>query len=216
MQAHTPTGLSGFEVVRNRREPASHPGPAIARDYLAPLGLDAATLAPHVGMEPARLGRMLAGLEAIDVESAIRLGRALQLNPKTLVERQARHDFSRLRRNAAIETIPVLPDEGRVVFPETGFLRGRLAGLPQNTLYGGVRDETLAFFADDGEGGISPESHPLETGAKLRVYDTLDHVAWVGVILQTLEGRPLLPFVRPNEWINWFATRRRADYAPPR
>jgi addiction module HigA family antidote len=208
--------LAELELVRNRREPASHPGPAIQRDYLTPLNFDAAGLAKQVGMDAVRLQRMLDGTESIDVESAIRLARSLQLNPRTIVERQARHDFARLRNNAELESIPVLSNDGRVDFPEAGYLRGRLSGLRENSPYGGVRDETLGFFAD-GNDDTYPPSHAysLEPGAKLRIYGEGGDVIYVGVFMRNLEGRPLLPFVRPNVWINWFTDRLRADYFVP-
>ncbi len=207
--------VPALEVVRNRREPASHPGPGIQQDYLTPLGLDAASLAPQIGMDAARLQRMLAGIDPIDVETAIRLARSLQINPRLLIERQARYDFARLRQDPALSSIPLLANDGRITFPETGFIRGRLAGLRENSLYGGVRDETLGFFADEPDGSYEAAGgYTLEFGSKLRVYDARGDVEWVGVVLRTLDGRPLLPFVRPNEWINWFVNRRRADYVP--
>jgi addiction module HigA family antidote len=217
MEPHTAArATSPLEVVRNRREPAAHPGPAILRDYLTPLGFDAAGLAPQIGIDASRLQRMLAGNETIDVESAIRLARSLQINPRTIVERQARHDFARLRQDEELEAVPVLRNDGRVSFPETGFISGRLAGLRENSLYGGVRDETLGFFADGADGGYPPShAYSIDVGAMLRVYDAEGAVIYVGVVMRTLEGRPLLPFVRPSEWIDWFTNRHRADYVEP-
>jgi addiction module HigA family antidote len=210
--AHT---LPPFETVPSRRVATVHPGPAIQRDYLTPIGFGAADLAPQIGMDAGRLERMLAGTEPIDIESAIRLARALQINPRIIVERQARHDFTRLRENREIETVPVLRNDGRVTFPETGYIHGRLVGLRENSPYGGVRDETLGFFPDDSPGHPPLHIYSLEVGAKLRVYDPASEVSYVGVVMRTLEGRPLLPFVRPTDWIVWFAERYRADYVEP-
>jgi len=216
MKAQARPPIAALELARNRRVPAAHPGPELVRDFLTPLGLDAQSLAPLIGMEAAPLERMLAGIDSIDVETAIRLARSLQINPKLLVERQARADFARLRRNEQLETIPLLVSDGRIRFPETGFIRGRLAGLRENSQHGGVRDETLGFFADDSAGDSPPhKAYSLEFGAKLRVYDALGNVFWTGVVLRGLDGRLLLPYARPNEWIEWFVTSRRADYVPP-
>jgi addiction module HigA family antidote len=214
MKVH-PAPVAALDFARNRREPAAHPGPELMRDFLTPLGLDAASLAPMIGMAAEPLQRMLAGEESIDVETAIRLARSLQINPKLLVERQARSDFARLRDNSELESIPLLVNDGRVQFPETGFMHGRLAGLRENSGYGGVRDETLGFFMDNGD-DISPpqKAYSIEFGAKLRVYEAPGKVIWTGVVLRTLDGRPLLPYVRPNVWIEWFTGRRRADYVP--
>jgi addiction module HigA family antidote len=217
MEAKTAARIAALEIVANRREPAEHPGPAIAREFLAPLGHDAASFAPTIGIAVERLERMLAGTESIDVESAIRLARSLQINPKLLIERQARHDFARLRRNEALESIPLLVNDGRVAFPEHGFIPGRLAGLRENSPYAEVRDETLGFFADGSEDDSPPQkAYSLELGGKLRVYDEAGRVPiWNGVILRSFEGRTILPYVRPSEWIEWFTGRRRADYVPP-
>lgn len=207
--------LPPFEIVPSRREPALHPGPAIQRDYLAPIDFGADDVAPQIGMDAGRLARMLAGTESIDIESAIRLARALQINPGIIVERQARHDFASLREDREIEAVPVLRNDGRLTFPQTGYMRGRLVGLRENSLYGGVRDATLGFFPDDAPGHPPLHIYSLEVGAKLRVYDPQSTVAYVGVVMRTFEGRPLLPFVRPSEWIVWFTERYRADYFEP-
>ncbi len=201
---------------RNRRQPAAHPGPAITRAYLEPLGLRVDALAQHVGMEPAVLGAMLAGERSLDVEAAIRIGRALQISPQTLMERQTRHDFAVLRDDAELESIKVLPRDERFPFPETGFLPGRLAGLPQTWGYGDVRAETLGFLADPDFDGhdLLLRLHELRTGSKLRIYAPDGNILWVGVVLETLEGQPLLPYARPAEWIAWFAQRYRADFIP--
>jgi len=215
MEAETGPPNAAAVLARNRREPAPHPGPEVQRDFLTPLGQDAASLAPLIGMETEPLRRMLAGIDSIDVETAIRLARSLQINPQILVERQARSDFARLRDDITLETIPLLVNNGRFVFPESGFMCGRLSGLRENSGYGGVRDETLGFFPDDDDAdGAPPRAYSLEFGAKLRVYDSTGDVVWIGVVLRGLDGRPLLPFVRPNQWIDWFTSRRRADYVP--
>jgi addiction module HigA family antidote len=216
MKAQIAPPIAALELARNRRVPAAHPGPDLQRDFLTPLGLDADSLAPLIGMDAEPLRRMLSGTDSIDVETAIRLARSLQINPKLLVERQARADFARLRRNTELESIPLLVSDGRIAFPETGFIRGRLAGLRENSPQGGVRDETLGFFADDAADDSPPrKAYSLEFGAKLRVYDALGNVFWTGVVLRGLDGRLVLPFARPSEWIDWFTTRRRADYLPP-
>lgn len=198
----------------NRRQPAPHPGPPLKRDYLDPLGVDAATLSAHINMKATVLLAMLAGETSIDVETAIRLGRALQLNPQAIMERQVRHDFLVLRDDEELESIEVLPRNEHYTFPEVGYLRGRLAGLRETWGYGEVRPETLGFLADaefDGQ-DLRFRLHELSRGARLRVYAPSGEVLWVGVIMQTLEGQPLLPSVRPGVWIGWFVQRYRADF----
>ena len=187
---------------RGRRQAAPHPGPTIASDYLAPLGLDAASLAAQIGMEPNVLAAMLSGRTSIDVETAVRLSRSLQLNPKTLMELQLRHDFARARDNEQIETIPVLAPAGPVAFPDEGFLRGRLAGLRETSGYGEVRFETLGFFADPMPGAdIITCIYDIRRGARLRIYGEDGAPLWTGIVLETFDGKPLLPYARPNTWI---------------
>ncbi|MDQ2908016.1 MAG: HigA family addiction module antitoxin [Candidatus Eremiobacteraeota bacterium] len=203
---------------RNRRQPAPHPGPSIKRKYLDPLGVRVATLAAHIGMQATALQPMLAGETSIDVETAIRLGRALQLNPQIIMERQVKHDFLVLRDDEGLESIDVLPPDGRFPFPEKAFLRGRLAGLRETWGYGDVRPETLGFLADAESDGqdLRLRLHELGTGSRLRVYAPNGEVLWVGVVMETLEGQPLLPSVRPGTWIGWFVQRYRADFTPAR
>ncbi len=199
----------------SRRQAAPHPGPVILRDYLAPLELDAESLATQIGMDAHLLAAMLSGAKSIDVETAVRLSRSLQLNPQTLMEMQLRHDFARARNDATIETIPVLAADGRVGFPEQGFLRGRLAGLREASGYGEVRFETLSFFADRKSGhDVLACMYDIRLGARLRIYGEDGRPVWTGVVLQTFDGKPLLPYARPNTWIEWFANRERADFVP--
>jgi addiction module HigA family antidote len=202
---------SGF----GRRKNAPHPGPTLARDYLAPLGLDVASLAAQIGMDADLLAAMLAGDKSIDVETAVRLSRSLQLNPQTVMEMQLRHDFARARANHEIETIPVLAADGRVTFPEEGFLRGRLAGLRESSGYGEVRFETLGFFADVAPGqDMLTCMYDIRLGARLRIYGSDGKPLWTGPVLETFDGKPLLPYARPSTWIDWFTNRFRADFVP--
>jgi len=206
--------VSYLRPTSSRREPAPHPGPALQREYLDPLGIDAATLAAQIDIDPERLQRMLAGVDSIDVETAIRLARSLQINPKLLMERQVRHDFAIRRADPELEALPVLANDGFVTFPDHGFLRGGLVGIREASGWGEVRPETLAFFADGRDDDLSNRIYEIKRGARLRVYKADGEVEWIGVVLQSLEGRPLLPFVRPKEWQAWFANHRRADFIP--
>ncbi len=202
--------------IAGRRRAAPHPGPAIARDYLDPLGLDAEALAAQIDMDPTRLAPMLAGDHSIDVETAIRFGRSLQLNPKLIMERQLAHDFAVGRSNEALETLPVLCNDGRVRFPSAPFRSGCLTGLREGWGYGDVRPETLGFYADARDGVDDPRARmlPIERGLWLRVFDGDGAQLWVGIVLETLDGEPLLPFVRPSVWGEWFVNRYRADCIP--
>jgi addiction module HigA family antidote len=198
-----------------RREPVEHPGLTLQREYLDPLGLDAASLAERLGMDRHRLQRILEGSEPLDCATSIRLARSLQLNPSHLMELQLRHDFAVLRTDDSLNSVPLLRDEGRVAFPGPPFLSGFLSGLRENWGWGEARPETMAFIADgDDAGYLTGRVHDIEQGAWLRVYDPAGRVEWAGILLSTLDGKPLLPYVRPSTWIEWFLERRRADFVP--
>ncbi len=200
----------------DRRRDVAHPGPMLVRQYLEPLGLSPADVARHVGMDAAVLAAMLAGDASIDVDTAIRVGRALQINPRRLMAEMNDHDFAIRRANAVLQAIGVMPDDGRLPFPETGFLRGVLTGLRESWGYEDVRFETLAFVerAQRAEADLRSFIHPIEQGSLLRVFDRDDAILWSGPVLQTLDGKPFLPYVRPSIWIDWFTDRYAAEYVP--
>ncbi len=200
-------------AAAGRRRAAPHPGPFILREHLAPLNLDAASLAPQIGMKPALLAKMLAGRAGIDVETAVRLSHALQLSADGVMEMQLRHDFALARSNRKLAAIDVLQNDGRLTFPAQGYLQGRLSGLPENSQYVGVRFETLAFREDGApERDVYLRLHPIRPGNRLRVYGDDGRPFWTGVVLATLAGEPLLPYARPSTWIDWFVTGFRADF----
>ncbi len=208
--------ISSAPDISGRRKAAPHPGPDIKREYLDPIGFDAVALAAQMHMDATRLENMLAGEAPIDVDAAVRLGRSLQLNPKIIMERQLAHDFAVSRADDELENLPVLENDGRFTFPETGFLSGCLTGLRQSWGYGEVRPETLGFFADAQGANDDPRArmYPIDYGSRIRVFDTDGSTLWVGMVLERLEGGPLLPFVRSSDWIEWFVNRLRADFVP--
>jgi hypothetical protein len=132
-----------------------------------------------------------------------------------LMELQLAHDFANARNNALVETIPVLSPANHAAFPEADFLRGRLAGLRDGSGYGEVRFETLGFFADPVPGqDLLSRMYAIRRGERLRIYDPDGKPIWIGVVLETLDGKPLLPYARPSTWIEWFTGRYRADFVP--
>ncbi len=194
-----------------RRVPSSHPGPGIARDILAPLGLDAAALATLVGMEPIRFAAMIAGTAAFDVETAVRLGHSLGLPPYRIMRAQLRHDFSRLR--ATEHERPVLqPDTlAERPFPSDA-LRGHLARTSGAEIH-----DLLFFVADELAAPAHAELervHALRVGDRLRVHEPDGRIAWAGPIVRNLDGEQLFPFAPRPVWETWFARSLRADYVP--
>ncbi len=202
-----------IKVGADRRAPAPHPGPVIREEYFEPLGLSAAAVAVKAGMDPRRFGEMIAGKRSFDVEHAVRLGRALQLPADKIMQMQLKHDFSEARRTVDLQAIPPLEAQSTSAFPEAGFLRGRL---------GRLRDdgpaEVSAYFQQDIERREGDDDyagvHALWRGDLLRIYDPHGSgVLWSGPILQSLDGRMLLPYARSEDWRSWFADAHRADLA---
>jgi len=202
----------------NRRLPVAHPGPELDRDYLVPLGLLVEDVARHIGMTDApALAAMLAGSRSIDVETAIRLGRAFQLNPVEIMERQNRFDFRTARVDETLERIPPIGVGASFAFAEDRALRGSLVGLERPGAYATARIETLGFIADAGtlDDDIRARTYGLEPGSLLRVYEHDGSIAWCGPILHTFDGQPIFSAVRPTQWLPWFTQNHRAAYVPP-
>lgn len=193
--------------------PAPHPGPVIREEYFEPLGLTVAAVAAKAGMDARRFAEMIGGERSFDVEHAVRLGRALQLPADKIMQMQLKHDFAVARRTIDVQTVPVMEAAGTAAFPDSGYLRGRL---------GRLRDdgpaEASAYFQQDIERHQSDDDyagvHALWRGDQLRIYDPQGSgVLWTGPILQSLDGRMLLPYARFEEWRGWFADAHRADLA---
>ncbi len=196
-----------------RRVPAPHPGPVIREEYLAPLRLTVAAVAARTGIDERFLSEILAGTRSFDVESAVRVARALQLPADKIMQMQVKHDFAVVRRTVDLQAVPVLERADiETSFPSGDFMRGRLARMRDD-----AAAEPAAYFQQDVEAGQRDEYlgvHALWCGDRLRIYDPADaQVLWVGPILQNLDGRMLLPYARPEEWRTWFADAYRADLA---
>jgi len=194
----------------DRRAAAPHPGPQLKSEYFDVLRVDVITFAASVEMDPDRLAAMLAGDLSIDVDASLRIARALQLSAERLMRMQLRHDFANLRRNASFERVGVLVDRNPQPFPEH-FLRGQL-GYSDDSF-----GEASLFFQEAVNRRISGDRyaglHALWRGDRLRIYGDEQTVIWTGPILNDLDGRILLPFVRASEWQAWFAEAYRADLA---
>ncbi|MFY9779510.1 MAG: HigA family addiction module antitoxin [Candidatus Baltobacteraceae bacterium] len=199
-------------MIPEQRGGGSHPGPFIAREFLAPLGLEPAELARHIGVDPRRLMAILRGVDSFDAETAVRLGRAFELPPDQIVQMQVKYDLASARNDPDVQAIGVLPAPAETAFPENA-LRGRLAEASDEG-YGGF----TWYFREN----VTEESPPLDpyrglhslwVGDRLRVYDSIGRTLWTGPILKNLDGRMLLPYVRFQVWIEWFYSGLRADLA---
>jgi addiction module HigA family antidote len=197
------------KIGAERRVAAPHPGPIVKRDYLDPLGIETRVLASHVGMESARLESMLAGVTSFDVDTSVRLSRALGLPAERLMQMQTRYDFSLARGVARLNDIDVIGPSQVEAFAAGEAIRGRLGRASDpfgdGSLY--FQDEVARKIGSENYAGF----HALWRGDRLRVYEPNGNAIWTGPILQNLDGRILLPFVRAVVWQSWFEMRYRAD-----
>ncbi|GAC1441691.1 MAG: hypothetical protein NVS4B5_15900 [Vulcanimicrobiaceae bacterium] len=191
-----------------RRIEAPHPGPQIHRDYIEALGISIAEMSAHVGIELPVLEAMFAGTRSIDVDAAIRIARALQLPAERIMRMQVRSDFADARGHAAARGIDVFVPQAAPPFPTT-FRCGRLARTNGSTGDGSF------FFQESPDtaasGGTYAGLHALWRGDRLRVYDDAGEPEWSGPVATDFDGRVLLPYVRTEVWLSWFAAARRAD-----
>ncbi len=195
-----------------RRTAAPHPGPVIKSQFLDPLGISAEALAQQIGLPAERLAAMLEGRTSIDVETAVRLARSLQLPGERLMQMQLRFDFAAARAIPSLQTLASLRPVEPPQFPESGFLRGHLGHAAEDSPGEGslfFQEELSRAVAGDDYAGL----HALWHGDRLRIYGPAGDPIWTGPILQNLDGRMLLPFVRAEEWQPWFASGYRADLA---
>ncbi|MGP6156262.1 MAG: HigA family addiction module antitoxin [Vulcanimicrobiaceae bacterium] len=202
-------------MTPEQRSGGAHPGPLIAREFLAPLALEPAELARHIGVDPERLTAILRGEASFDPETAARLARAFELPADKIVQMQMKYDLALLRTDPAVQTIGVLPAPADDDFPEEA-LHGRLAEANAEDGDEGYGGFSLFFREDVAD--VSPLDpyrglHSLWVGDRLRVYDAKGRVIWTGPILKNLDGRMLLPYVRFQAWIEWFYSGLRADLA---
>lgn len=155
---------------------------------------------------------MLAGRDSFDVELAVVLGRALQLPAELVMQMQLRYDFSQARLRHRTRDVALWNRPPRDTFPPQ-HLTGRLGRAGDTTA-----DDLSIFFQEDAPpghtaGGRYAGLHALWRGDRLRVYDDGATVCWTGPVLRNLDGRPLLPGVRPADWREWFRAGLRADLA---
>jgi addiction module HigA family antidote len=197
---------------KERRAAAPHPGPIVKRQFMDPLGITAEALAVQIDVDAGRLAAMLEGSASIDVDTAVRLARCLQLPGERVMQMQVRFDFAAARALPNLKGLSVLQPVAPPPFPESGFLAGHLGHAAEDS----PGDGSL-FFQEDLPGLVVGDEyaglHALWQGDRLRIYEPGGAVIWTGPILQNLDGRMLLPFVRVSEWQPWFAGGYRADLA---
>jgi addiction module HigA family antidote len=207
------TVISSYNVASERRSAAPHPGPILKAEFFDPVGLTAAAFASKVGMDPALLQEMLAGRSALDVPTAIRIARTLQVPAEAIMQMQLKYEFALARNMPELRALEVYGLRGDDTFPESDFIPGHLGRATGEASANGS-----FFFQQDLERPVPGDQyaglHALWRGDRLRIYAPAGGgVLWVGPVLQNLDGRLLLPYAQPTDWSEWFADGYRADLA---
>lgn len=81
----------------------AHPGEILAEEYMKPLGLSANALAQALGVPGARISDIVRQRRDVSADTAIRLGRFFNVDPRFWLNLQAAHDLSRAMREHDIQ-----------------------------------------------------------------------------------------------------------------
>lgn len=73
----------------------THPGEVLAEEYLRPLGLSPRELAAAIGVPPNRISDILRGRRDVLADTAIRLGRYFDVDPRLWLNLQTAYDLSK-------------------------------------------------------------------------------------------------------------------------
>jgi antitoxin HigA-1 len=72
----------------------THPGEILAEEYLKPLGLSASALAQAIDVPANRISDIVRQRRDVSADTAIRLGRYFDVDPRFWLNLQAAHDLS--------------------------------------------------------------------------------------------------------------------------
>lgn len=73
----------------------THPGEVLREEYLLPLGLSARQLARELGVPGNRISDLVRQRRDVSADTAIRLGRYFETDPRFWLNLQAAHDLSK-------------------------------------------------------------------------------------------------------------------------
>ncbi len=89
----------------------THPGVVLRDEFFAPLGITQLAAAKATGIPQSRLSEILAGRRSITADTAARLGRFFQVDPRNWLNLQAAFDLREMERSHGRELARVLPAE---------------------------------------------------------------------------------------------------------
>jgi addiction module HigA family antidote len=79
--------------MSNNKITPTHPGKLLYTEFLAPHGLTAAEVSRATGIPNSRLSEVFSGRRSITADTAIRIGRLLELDPQSFINLQAHYDL---------------------------------------------------------------------------------------------------------------------------
>lgn len=83
----------------------THPGEILREEYVVPLGLSARALARELGVPANRLSEIMRGSRNVTADTAIRLGRYFNTDPRFWLNLQTAYDLSQAERSTDYSTI---------------------------------------------------------------------------------------------------------------
>jgi addiction module HigA family antidote len=91
--------------------PLVHPGLILQEEFFGPLGVTQLAAAKATGIPQSRLSEVLAGRRSITADTAARLGRFFQVDPRNWLNLQAAYDLREVERTSAKALARVQPAE---------------------------------------------------------------------------------------------------------
>ena len=91
--------------------PLTHPGNILRDEFFGPLGITQLAAAKATGIPQSRLSEILAGRRSITADTAARLGRFFQVDPRNWLNLQAAYDLREVERSFGRELARVHPAE---------------------------------------------------------------------------------------------------------
>jgi addiction module HigA family antidote len=89
----------------------THPGLILRDEFFEPLGITQLAAAKATGIPQSRLSEILAGRRSITADTAARLGRFFQVDPRNWLNLQAAYDLREVERAYGKELSRVHPAE---------------------------------------------------------------------------------------------------------
>jgi addiction module HigA family antidote len=83
--------------------PLIHPGLILREEFFGPLGLTQLAVAEATGIPQSRLSQILSGRRAITADTAARLGRFFQVDPRNWLNLQSAYDLREVEREQGTE-----------------------------------------------------------------------------------------------------------------